>query len=241
LTLLLLLLVAAACTHRGPLEGQRRMMRNASHNSCNSYQADNVPQDDTAAQDDRGGQAGPIVWEAPTPARSGGHATSADTSGVSWSLAAGCCHSTDSTLQPGQQRCCGERRQSQQLQRPGPQGQLLIGTSSGVYLLDLASQAQMLLGLQSVPVAHVHYSSSSGLLLAACAVPDEVELRGVAAAAAAKQAAGLYCLNLQGLAASSSGGGSLSVSGGGASVPAVKLWTGSTRCAGSLEWLRWPC
>lgn len=100
---------------------------------------------------------------------------------------------------------------------------LLLGTSAGLYQLNLDPHACRMqqLALASVPVAHVCYSSC-GLLLAACPVPEEAHCGDLQAAAAAKEAAGLYCLNLKQQQSSCSGSGFA----GSSSVPAMKLWHG---------------
>jgi hypothetical protein len=107
--------------------------------------------------------------------------------------------------------------------RPLQPQRLLLGTSAGLYQLDLdphACQIQQL-ALASVPVAHVCYSSC-GLLLAACPVPDEAQCGDLQARVAAKEAAGLYCLDLKQQPSTCSSSGFAS----GNSIPAMKLWHG---------------
>lgn len=99
---------------------------------------------------------------------------------------------------------------------------LLIGTSAGLYQLDLSSMQIHQLALAGLPVAYVSYSSC-GLVLAACPEPEE-------GSAESKEAAGLYCLNFKHDSSSSTCGSNtgLSTQQGFSSraVPAMKLWQG---------------
>lgn len=106
---------------------------------------------------------------------------------------------------------------AQGMMQPECSQQLLLGTAAGVFQLDLSTQQVQQLALASVPVAFVCYSSC-GLLLAACPVPDEAHYGNPDSRAAAKEAAGLYCINLKqhGSSCSSSSFG----------MPAIKLWDG---------------
>jgi hypothetical protein len=98
--------------------------------------------------------------------------------------------------------------------------QLLIGTSAGIFQLDLGTLQVQQVALASVPVAYICYSSC-GLLLAACPVPEEAHHGSSESRVAAKEAAGLYCVNLK-QQGSCSGNSSNSSFG----VPAMKLWEG---------------
>jgi hypothetical protein len=106
---------------------------------------------------------------------------------------------------------------AQGLMQPECSQQLLLGTAAGVFQLDLNTQQVQQLALASVPVAFVCYSSC-GLLLAACPAPEEAHHGNLDSRAAAKEAAGLYCIDLKqhGSSCSSSGFG----------TPAMKLWDG---------------
>lgn len=193
----------------------RQLLRNISSNS--SY-ANNHPRDDTAAEDDRQQQT----------------ATSSDVRDISYgdgmSIGAACtssvvslrsspCISFDSmqphvhnapvTLQHAQADC----------------PQLLLGTNSGLFQLDLATLQVQRLGLTAVPVGHVSYSSC-GLVLAACPVSEDTCYGGSPQAVAeAKEAAGLYCLNLKQRrscdSSSPSSFGNISCD-----LPVLKVWHG---------------
>jgi len=78
---------------------------------------------------------------------------------------------------------------------------LLLGTSAGVFQIDLLSQQVQLLGLQNSAVCHLNYSN--GLVLASCPKPDDPCLSAQETAAAVA-AAGLYCLTIDQGATSSS-------------------------------------
>jgi hypothetical protein len=109
--------------------------------------------------------------------------------------------------------------------QPVPQpDQLLLGTSAGLFLLDLQMQSLQLLGLQDNHVAHVSYAS--GLVLASCPFTEDANAcRQQQADEAA--AAGLYCLRLP---ASGSSSPFASCSGS-SEVPVSKLWNGNARCS----------
>lgn len=166
-------------------------------------------------------------WEAAT----GGQActTSGCTASSGVSLPAGPCCSTDSLQQ--QLLCCRGPAAEQHASK-----QLLLGTSAGVYALDLASQQFQLLGLQSLEVASLNYSSRE-LLLAACPAPEE-SLHDISqpAVQVAKEAAGLYCLNLTRRRSSSID--SCTSSSSDSSVQTLRLWSGDARCAGGGVWVK---
>lgn len=116
--------------------------------------------------------------------------------------------------------------------QPVPQtDQLLLGTSAGLFLLDLQTQSLQLLGLQDTQVAHVSYSS--GLVLASCPFTEDVNACWQQQADEAA-AAGLYCLRLPASGSSSSTSGSCSPfasCSGSSTVPVSKLWDGNARCS----------
>jgi hypothetical protein len=108
--------------------------------------------------------------------------------------------------------------------------QLLLGTSAGLFLLDLQTQSLQLLGLQDNQVSHVSYSS--GLVLASCPFTEDANAcRQQQANEAA--AAGLYCLRLPAGSSSGSTSGSSSpfAACSDSSVPVSKLWDGNARCS----------
>jgi hypothetical protein len=125
-----------------------------------------------------------------------------------------------SELQP----CLAALEAVQRVQQPD---QLLLGTSAGLFLLDLQTQCLQLLGLQDSQVAHVSYSNR--LVLAACPFTEDVNAcRQQQANEAA--AAGLYCLRLP-AGSSSSGSSSPFAACSDSSVPVSKLWDGNARCS----------
>jgi hypothetical protein len=109
--------------------------------------------------------------------------------------------------------------------------QLLLGTSAGLFLLDLQTLSLQLLGLPDNQVSHVSYTSG-GLVLASCPFTEDANAcRQQQANEAA--AAGLYCLRLPAGSTSSSSSGSSSpfAACSDSSVPVSKLWDGNARCS----------
>lgn len=199
-------------------------MRNISSNSsCANNQGTVLLNtrvgDDITVEDDRlqyQSATSSEVWEAALSCGdglTGGCATACTSSTVS-GLDTPCRTSFDS-MRPHLQ-CLQTPLATQPMQLDAQQ--LLIGTSAGIFQLDVSTLQVQQLALASVPVAHMCYSSC-GLLLAACPVPEEAHHGSSESRMAAKEAAGLYCINLK---QQSSCSGSNSSFG----VPAMKLWEG---------------
>lgn len=109
------------------------------------------------------------------------------------------------------------------VQQPVQPPQLLLGTSAGLFVVNLQTQSMQLLGLQDIPVGHVCYNH--GLVLASCPfLEDTNNSRQQQADAAAL--AGLYCLKH-----GSSSFCNNSTSFADSSTPTTKLWQGNARCA----------
>jgi hypothetical protein len=209
------------CATRDP--SSRRLMRNISSNSsCANNQGllNTQVGDDTTVEDDRlpyQSATSSEAWEAALSCGdglTGGCATACTSSTVSGVDNTPCRTSFDSMRPHLQCRQTPLAAQPMQLDAQ----QLLIGTSAGIFQLNLSTLQVQLVALVSVPVAHICYSSC-GLLLAACPVPEEAHHGSGESRMAAKEAAGLYCVNLK---QQSSCSGSDSSFG----VPAMKLWEG---------------
>lgn len=212
-------------------------MRNASSNSChlnNNGGAINTPvavKNDVAAEGDRLCQAATSsgTWDTASVSLAdgmacGGSATCCTTTSSTVSLRTSFDGASYDSLRPHLQHQ-GQTPEAAAVMQADPQ-QLLLGTSSGLFQLDLASGQVHQLGLASVPVAFVCYNSC-GLVLAACPVQDAALFGSAQSMAAAKDAAGLYCLNLgrqQPACAAPSSEGFIACSSSG--VPAMKLWQG---------------
>ena len=202
----------------------RRLLRNISSNSSLANNAHT--RDDTAGQDDRmpcQGIASSDMWDT-SASMADGTMLSAQNCATFSTSTVSFCTSFDSTSY--------DSMQPHRLQTPEPAVPvqadpqlLLLGTSSGLFQLDLATQQVQQLALASVPVAFVSYSSC-GLVLAACPVEDNATYGSMQSMAAAKEAAGLYCLHLKqhGSCGSTSCFGAAGSSS--SAVPAMKLWQG---------------